>query len=102
MALAEKYVILFQKECLDLSNIVLNNLHKLKVNPNDNDGIEKMLQAADTLIGDSRFIKNRELEQACILLVKTFNEVENVSDKSKEVDFFIEIFTKIINHYGIP
>ena len=97
MALAEKYVILFQKECLDLSNIVLNNLHKLKVNPNDNDGIEKMLQAADTLIGDSRFIKNRELEQACMLLVKTFNEVENVSDKSKEVEFFIKIFTKIIN-----
>ncbi len=97
MALAEKYVILFQKECLDLSMIVLNNLHKLKVNPNDREGIEKMLQAADTLIGDSRFIMNRELEQACMLLVKTFNEVENVSDKSKEVEFFIKIFTKIIN-----
>ena len=97
MALAEKYVILFQKECLDLSKIVLNNLHKLKVNPNDREGIEKMLQAADTLIGDSRFIMNRELEQACMLLVKTFNEVENVSDKSKEVEFFIKIFTKIIN-----
>ncbi len=96
MALAEKYVILFQKECLDLSMIVLNNLHKLKVNPNDREGIEKMLQAADTLIGDSRFIMNRELEQACMLLVKTFNEVENVSDKSK-VEFFIKIFTKIIN-----
>lgn len=98
MALAEKYVILFQKECLDLSNTVLNNLHKLKVNPNDNDGIEKMLQAADTMIGDSRFIKNSEIEQACMLLVKTFNMLENVSDKSKEVDFFIEIFSKIINH----
>ena len=97
MALAEKYVILFQKECLDLSMIVLNNLHKLKVNPNDREGIEKMLQAADTLIGDSRFIMNRELEQACMLLVKTLNEVENVSDKSKEVEFFIKIFTKIIN-----
>jgi chemotaxis protein histidine kinase CheA len=97
MALAEKYVILFQKECLDLSKTVLNNLHRLKANPNDNEGIEKMLQAADTMIGDSRFIKNRELEQACLLLVKTFNEVENVSNKSKEVDFFIEIFSKIIS-----
>ncbi len=96
MALAEKYVILFQKECLDLSMIVLNNLHKLKVNPNDRGGIEKMLQAADTLIGDSRFIMNRELEQSCMLLVKTFNGVENVSDKSK-VEYFIKIFTKIIN-----
>ena len=97
MALAEKYVILFQKECLDLSKVVLEKLHKLKVNPNDNEAIEKMLQAADTMIGDSRFIKNEELEQACLSLVKTFNEVENVSNLSNEVDFFIEIFTKI-NH----
>lgn len=97
MALAEKYVILFQKECSDLSKIVLNNLHELKVNPHNNEVIEKMLQTADTIIGDSRFIKNTELEQASMLLVKTFNEVENVSDKSKEVDFFIEIFTKIVN-----
>ncbi len=97
MALAEKYVILFQKECLDLSKTVLSNLHSLKVNPNDNEEIEKMLQAADTMIGDSRFIKNSELEQASLLLLKTFNEVDNVSDKSKELDFFIEMFTKISN-----
>ena len=97
MALAEKYVILFQKEYLDLSKTVLSNLHSLKVNPNDNEEIEKMLQAADTMIGDSRFIKNSELEQASLLLLKMFNEVENVSDKSKELDFFIEMFTKISN-----
>ena len=97
MALAEKYVILFQKECLDLSKTVLSNLYSLKVNPNNNEEIEKMLQAADTMIGDSRFIKNSELEQASLLLLKTFNEVENVSDKSKELDFFIEMFTKISN-----
>lgn len=96
MALAEKYVILFQKECHDLSKVVLNNLHKLKENPNDYEGIEKMLQAADTIIGDSRFIKNKELEQASMLLLTTFN-LENVSDKSKEINFFIDIFTKILN-----
>jgi chemotaxis protein histidine kinase CheA len=98
MALAEKYVILFQKECLDLSKTVLTNLDKLKTNPNDNEAIEKMLQAADTMIGDSRFIKNGDLEQASLLLVKTFNAVETVSSKSKEVDFFIEIFNKIISN----
>lgn len=97
MALAEKYVILFQKECHDLSKVVLNNLHKLKENPNDHEAIEKMLQAADTIIGDSRFIKNKELEQASMLLLTTFNQVENVSDKSKEINFFIDIFTKILN-----
>lgn len=97
MALAEKYVILFQKECSELSKIVLNNLLELKVNPTNNVALEKMLQAADTIIGDSRFIKNRELEQASMLLVKTFNEKENASEKPKEIDFFIENFTKIIN-----
>jgi len=64
MALAEKYVIMFQKECSNLSIIVLNNLHRLKVNPKDSIAIEKML----------------------------------VTEKSKEVEFFIDIFTKIIKH----
>ena len=97
MALAEKYVILFQKECSNLSNIVLNNLIRLKINPKDTEAIEQMLQAADTMIGDSRFIKNKELEQASILLVQTFKDVQDVSQKHKEIEFFIKIFTKIIN-----
>ncbi len=97
MALAEKYVILFQKECSNLSNVVLNNLNRLKINPKDTEAIEQMLQAADTMIGDTRFIKNKELEQASILLIQTFKEVHDVSQKSKDVEFFIKIFTKIIN-----
>ena len=96
MALAEKYMIMFQKECSNLSIIVLNNLHRLKANPKDSIAIEKMLQAADTMIGDSRFINQKEFEQASMLLVKTFNQVEDVTEKSKEIEFFIDIFTKII------
>ena len=98
MALAEKYVIIFQKECSNLSIIVLNNLHRLKVNPKDSIAIKKMLQAADTMIGDSRFINQKEFEQASMLLVKTFNRVVDVTEKSKEIEFFIDIFTKIIKH----
>ena len=40
----------------------------------------------------------KEFEQASMLLVKTFNRVEDVTEKSKEVEFFIDIFTKIIKH----
>src|SRR3972149_11322102 len=98
MALAEKYVIMFKKECSNVSIIVLNNLHRLKENPKDSIAIEKMLQAADTMIGDFIFIKKKEFEQASMLLVKTFNRVEDVTEKSKEVEFFIDIFTKIIMH----
>ena len=98
MALAEKYVIMFQKECSNLSIIVLNNLHRLKVNPKDSIAIEKMLQAADTMIGDSRFINQKEFEHVSMLLVETFNRVDDVTEKSKEIEFFIDIFTKIIKH----
>jgi len=98
MALAEKYVIMFQKECSNLSIIVLNNLHRLQVNPKDSIAIEKMLQAADTMIGDSRFINQKEFEHVSMLLVETFNRVEDVTEKSKEIEFFIDIFTKIIKH----
>ena len=97
MALAEKYVILFQKECSELSKIVLNNLHNLAKKPHDKDSLEKMLQAADTIIGDSRFINHKELEQASMLLIKSFNEVEDASHKSKEIEFFTQVFTKISN-----
>jgi chemotaxis protein histidine kinase CheA len=97
MALAEKYVILFQKECTTLSKTVLKNLENLSKNPKDHDALEKMLQAADTIIGDSRFINHKELEQASMLLVKAFNNVEDISLKSKEIEFFTEVFTKITN-----
>ena len=96
MALAEKYVIMFQKECSNLAIIVLNNLRKLKLNPKDSIAIEKMLQAADTMIGDSRFINQKEFEEASMLLVETFNRVGDATEKSKEIEFFIDIFTKII------
>ena len=97
MALAEKYVILFQKECYYLSKNVLNNLEILSKDPTNGEALEKMLQVADIIIGNSRFINHKELEQASMFLVKTFNNVEDVSQKSKEIEFFTEIFTKIIN-----
>ena len=97
MALAEKYVILFQKECTSLSKTVLKNLENLAKNPQDHQALENMLQAADTIIGDSRFINHKELEQASMLLVKAFNDIEDVSQKSKEIEFFTEVFTKITN-----
>ena len=97
MALAEKYVILFQKECSSLSKTVLKNLQNLANNPQDHEALENMLQAADTIIGDSRFLNHKELEQASMLLVKSFNNVEDASQKIKEIEFFTEVFTKITN-----
>jgi len=98
MTLAEKYVVLFQNECLELSSIVLDNLHKLTINSENKDALEKILQAADTIIGDSRFINNKELEKASTLLLNTFYADNDVNHKSKELEFFIDVFTKIVNN----
>ena len=96
MALAEKYVVLFQKECLDLSKIVLANLEILSKDPKNSDALEKMIQAADTIMGDSRFINHKELEEASMMLVKSFNEVNHTSDKTQEIEYFKQVFSKII------
>lgn len=97
MAIAEKYAILFQRECLILSNIVQNNLNKLIINPKDKEALEKMIQAADTIIGDSRFINYKELENASMMLVKSFNELKDATGKLSELEFFSKIFNKIIS-----
>jgi chemotaxis protein histidine kinase CheA len=103
MRLAEKYITLFQNECLELSSIVIDSLQKLTINPKDEEVVlEKMLQAADTIIGGSRFINNKELEEASILLVNTFYSNRNLIHKSKELEFFIKIFEKIVNRLGKP
>ena len=96
MALAEKYIILFQNECTSLSKIVLKNLKNLSKNPQNHAALEELLQAADTIIGDSRFINNKELELVSVELVREFNNVEDPSKKSMEVEFFTKLFTKII------
>jgi chemotaxis protein histidine kinase CheA len=97
MTLAEKYIILFQNECLELSSIILDNLQKLTINAKDEDALEKMLQAADTIIGDSRFINNKKLEEASILLVNTFYSDRNLIHKSNELEFFTKVYEKIVN-----
>ena len=95
MALAEKYVILFQKECSELSKIVLKNLEILSDDPKNSEALEKMLQAADTIIGDSRFINHKNLEEASMHLVKSFEEVDQAIGKTKEIEYFKMIFSKL-------
>ena len=98
MALSEKHVILFQTECKTLTSLVIRNLNKLLINADDQIALEEMLQIADTIIGDSRFINYHELEHASTLLVKTFNENSNLKSRSGELKFFVELFVKILNN----
>lgn len=96
MALEEKYLTLFEQECLKLSKTVLFNLKRLENNPNDTKAIEDILQSADILIGDSRFINNYELEKIASSMITTFNGKKTVSGKINELKYFIGFFSKFV------
>ena len=98
MALEEKYQTLFEQECFKLSEIVLDKLKRLEINPDDTKAMEDMLQSADIIIGDSRFINNYELEKTASLMIKTFNGKKSASGKAKELRYFMEFFSKFLKY----
>ena len=99
MALEEKYVKVFQKECNYLSLVVLDNLRRLSHEPQNEDYLTKLVQSADIMIGDSRFVEDVELEQAATKVVKTFTGIHDASNKSIELKLLTSAFEKINARY---
>jgi chemotaxis protein histidine kinase CheA len=97
MALEEKYVRVFRKECVQLSLIILDSLKILSVEPKNKVIIEKMVQSADTIIGDSRFVGDADLEKAAKMIVDSFKGVEDATDKFEELQFFTSVFQTILS-----
>ncbi len=97
MALEEKYVRVFRKECVQLSFIILDCLTKLSLQPKNKFVIEKMIQSADTIIGDSRFVDDIELEKAAKMIVDSFKGKNDATDKLEELGFFTAIFKSILS-----
>ena len=60
MALEQKYKKAFQSECNVLSQAVLGSLLKLATNPKDHQELSKLVQIADTIMGDARFLEDIE------------------------------------------
>jgi chemotaxis protein histidine kinase CheA len=99
MALEEKYVKVFQKECNYLSFVVLDNLRRLSQEPQNEDYLARLVQSADIMIGDSRFVDDTELEQAATKLVKTFTGIHDASNISDELKFLTHTFERINARY---
>ncbi len=99
MALEEKYIKVFQKECNHLSLVVLDNLRRLYHEPQNQDYLERLIQSADIMIGDSRFVGDTELEQAATKVVKTFTGVHDASNKSDELKLLALAFERINARY---
>lgn len=85
MTIEEKYKNAFQAECNVLSQAVLGSLLKLAANPKDKQELSKLVQSADTIMGDARFLQDKELEQNATEIVKSF---VGTSDVRKKIDQF--------------
>ncbi len=99
MALEEKYVKVFQKECSYLSFIVLDNLRRLSQEPQNEDYLARLVQSADVMIGDSRFVGDTDLEQAATKVVKSFTGIHDASNKSDELKLLTLAFVRINARY---
>lgn len=90
----------FQLECNVLSQAVLGSLLKLAENPTDQKELSKLVQSADTIMGNARFIQDENLEQSATLIVKSFKDISDVRVKIKEFGAAFEQFGLLTNHSG--
>lgn len=90
MTLGEKHRKAFQSEYNDLSQAVLDSLLKLAANPKDLKELSKLVQSADTIMGDARFLQDKKLEQNAKDIVKSFTGVNDVRKKIDEFGMAFE------------
>ncbi len=78
MALEQKYQVLFQKECLQLSYSVAKNAKILAKRPHDETALKETLQYLDTIIGSARFLENKKLESVATSLINSLIQKSNL------------------------
>lgn len=83
MALELKYETAFRSECDKLTYVILDSVQRLKERPNDTKQIKTLVQAADTMMGNARFLEDKVLESYATTIV---NEFTNVRDIRKKID----------------
>ena len=100
MALEQKYTDVFQSECNALSQAVLGSLLKLATNPKDKQELSKLVQSADTIMGDARFLKDKKLEQNATDIVKSFTGTNDVRKKIDQFSIAFEQFGLLVGKSG--
>ncbi len=86
----------FRNECDYLSYVVLDNLRNLSIQPQNTESLKRVVQTADTIIGDSRFVGDKGLENAAKMVVQCFTGINDVRDKSEDLKFLTRVFEAII------
>lgn len=100
MELAQKHKEVFQFECNTLSQAVLGSLLKLAANPRDKQELSKLVQSADTIMGDARFLQDKKLEQNATMIVKSFTGTSDVRKKIDQFGMAIEQFGLLVGQSG--
>ena len=100
MALEQKYKKAFQSECDVLSQAVLGSLLRLAANPKDQQELSKLVQSADTIMGDARFLEDKELEQNATDIVKSFTGTSDVRKKIEQFGAAFEQFGLLVGQSG--
>ena len=100
MALSQQHQEIFQSECNTLSQAVLGSLLKLAANPKDKQELSKLVQSADTIMGDARFLEDKKLEQNATNIVKSFTNTNDVRKKIDEFSLAFEQFGLLVGKSG--
>jgi chemotaxis protein histidine kinase CheA len=95
MSIPPKYEMAFRSECDKLNCVILDSVQNLKERPNDTVQIKRLVQAADTIMGDARFLEDKILENHATMIVKEFT---NVSDVRKKIDQLTCVIMSKINN----
>ena len=97
MDLLENHRNLFLEESFRLTRVVLDCLQKLEENPDDCECIEKMVNTADIIGGDAKFLQDKDLEMAAKMIIDFFKGVQDIRERQKEFDLIKRHFRKFTN-----
>jgi len=95
MALLESHKKLFHDECSRLMLVILGNIQKLDKNPTDLDTIESVVNLADVVRGDAKFLEYVELEQTAKMIVELFTGMKDIRKRQREFDAVKEHFGRL-------
>lgn len=95
MSLTIKHQLAFRNECNQLSQMIVGSLLKLSSNPREENELKKLVQAADTVMGNARFLEDKILEENATIIVKSFKDVKDVRKKIDEYTVAIDQFGKL-------
>lgn len=96
MKLKSSYQKIFQIEAAVTSVWILDSLKKLEKNPSDKKAIESLRNYADVIVGDAKFLRNKELEDIAKIIINLFEGDSLTPQKVTEIRTIIDKFKNAV------